>query len=165
MSNIIQLPGAASAPIINPKKRGRRKGTISLTSRRRKRDVANINDSPYHPSVPFPRVRQPGRYHYPKELLLQKWNSRNSYGWTRPHFGVSTLSGEHKEKFISPLDQLFRQLATEGHNVEAAELELQALREVAAHMAELGRDLFCKSTSTLRHIEWDVDFDGYRDTP
>jgi hypothetical protein len=173
MSNVIQLPGAAAAPIINPKKRGRPKGTISFTSHRRKRDIDKSSNSPYHPSVPFPRVRQPGRFHYPKELLLQKYICRNNSGWHAPTLSASVVSGAHADieaelnlkGFISPLTQLLEQLRDEGHDIEAARLEVEAMRQSLRAINDIAMRLTCFRTDVLSKVHWNIDFGADKGEP
>ncbi len=72
--NVITPAQFAAQPVKNPKTRGRPKGTVSLRVEKRRREAAEATaqESPYHPCVAnLPRPEK-GRFHYPKELLLQK---------------------------------------------------------------------------------------------
>lgn len=110
-------PGiAGAAPVTNPKTRGRQKGTISLRAERRRREtqVKRDAESVYHPSVKIAAPER-GRFHYPKELLLQKCICKNSYGWMLPNLSASALSNQKPvADFVSPLNQLLSQLEAEG---------------------------------------------------
>ncbi len=159
MSNIVYPPEFTRPPVKNPRTRGRPKGTISLNVKRRKRQIS-VAESPYHPCVTLVPP-QKGMYHYPKELLLQKDICCNSYGWMAPRLPADVLSGAY-EGFISPLDQLLSQLRNEGHDVSGAEIEVAALREMAALIDETGQKLQDVGATRVENVEWDVEFDGYR---
>lgn len=156
--NVIRPAGFAPEAVSNPKTRGRPKGTVSLRTERRRRKAATLAESPYHPSVVLPPVRE-GHFHYPKELLLQKC-FKNSYGWLPPRLGSSIFC---YEGYTSPMEQLLRQLEAEGHDVVAPKLEWRAMRQIAEGVQELSKKLFVGINSDVLHdVVWNIEFDGYR---
>ena len=169
VDNVIRPASFAAQPVTNPKTRGRPKGTTSLGVERRRRSAVETQKSPYHPSVAI-RPIEKGRFHYPKELLLQEGTCRNSYGWMLPGLSPSTLGNQRADKssskFISPLNQLLEQLEAEGHDVEGARLELSAMREVITAYDDISRQLMVvrptKTGEALARASWNIDFDGYR---
>lgn len=154
-------PGVAgTAPVKNPKTRGRPKGTISLNAERRRRDarMEHQAESPYHPSV---KVSPPerGQFHYPKELLLQTC-FKNNYGWLPPTLSSGIILCD---RYISSMGLLLKQLEAEGHDVTAPKLEWLALLETAKYVEQLWKDLFGGvRNSVLKNIQWNIEFDGYR---
>lgn len=122
-------------------------------------------ESPYHPSVVLPPVEK-GRFHYPKELLLQKYICQNSYGWMVPSLCPGALGNGKDNKFVSPLNQLLEQLEAEGHEIAGARLELAALREIVTAYEDAAKKLaVVRSPETYQALgneRWDIEFDGYR---
>jgi hypothetical protein len=157
-NNVITLTTAATAPVRNPKTRGRPKGTISLNVERARRQVeARPVESPYHPMVAYPRPGRKGRFHYPKELLLQRYICRDGHGiWRVPRLPPAALVDDG---FISPMKALLEQLKAEGHDVSAAKLEWLALRDAASYFKDLGRKLFMGGppSEIIDQESWDFD--------
>jgi hypothetical protein len=134
--NVIHHPAFGGPPVKNPKTRGRPKGTISLRSERRHKEAAKtmLQKSPYHPSVGSPAPPQPGHFHYPKELLLQRYLCLQGGVWKTPVLSPLELASE---KFRSPLGDLLKQLESEGHDVSGARIEYEALRESGARIDDV----------------------------
>ena len=106
--------------------------------------------------VVYPPIVQQGRFHYPKELLLQHYMYRGGNGvWQTPGLKANELISEN---FISPMEALLQQLQREGHDVSAAKLEWLALREAASYLNDLGMKLCTGYRSRAAEREsWDFD--------
>lgn len=137
---VCRLPTAANAPIKNPRTRGPKKGTASFMVAKRRRDAAQPamaeEQSPYMPES-VERVPEviAGKFNYPTLLLWQRYFSLGGTGARYlPTLNASMLVNE---KFISPLGSLLKQLIAEGHDVQGALLEYEALRESTGKFADL----------------------------
>lgn len=133
---VLKHPAFGQPPVENGRWRGRKKNTVSLSCARRDRDYKAREES-RHPASPAPGDVEfpkqiPGKFNYPKALLMQAYYCRNGDGtWHAPKLNFMMLA---HGRFRSPLMALLDQLKAEGHDVEGARIELMAFRELAGNL-------------------------------